>query len=123
VTHTRISREHVNNSLTVDSDHAFALRYCYCTTNMRGKTKLNELMLKQSCCGKYWSANYIADIHFTTKMIYTYITSEQTSGRSISIMVDSILTLMKKALSLVSKLVSKIVNIDSSLKVVGYASG
>lgn len=69
------------------------------------------------------SANYIADIHFTTKMIYTYVTSEQTSGRSISIMVDSILTLMKKALSLVSKLVSKIVNIDSSLKVVGYASG
>lgn len=56
-------------------------------------------------------------------MIYTYVTSEQTSGRSISIMVDSILTLMKKALSLVSKLVSKIVNIDSSLKVVGYASG
>jgi hypothetical protein len=38
-------------------------------------------------------------------------------------MADLVLSLMKKALSLVPKLSPKIVNIDSSLNVVRYASG
>jgi hypothetical protein len=38
-------------------------------------------------------------------------------------MTDSVLSLIKKALSLVLTLSPKIVNIDSGLKVIGYASG
>ena len=104
MTHTKISREHVSNSLTVDCDHAFTLALLLLYNKHEGEDEV-ELMLKQSCCVKDSSANYVVDIHFTTKMIYTSATSKRISGRSISIMVDSILTLMKKALSLGAKII------------------
>ena len=56
-------------------------------------------------------------------MIYTHVTGEGVIGGFNWMMADLVLSLMKKALSLVPKLPPKIVNIDSSLNVVRYASG
>jgi hypothetical protein len=62
----------------IDGDHTFTLLYI----KQKGEEGVT-LTLKQSCCGKDMSANYVADIHFTTKMIYTYTTGKRCSGRSI----------------------------------------
>ncbi len=65
----------------------------------------------------------MACVHFTASHIYTYTTGKRFSGRSIWMMADLVLSLIKKMLLLVLKLSPKIVNIDSGLKVIGYASG
>ncbi len=82
-----------------------------------------ELTLKPSCCGVNMSANYVAGVHFTASHIDTYATGKRFSERSIWLMADLVLSSIKKALSLVPKLSPKIVNINSGLKVIGYASG
>ncbi len=82
-----------------------------------------EMMLKPSCCGVDTTANYVAGGRFTALHIYAYATGKCFSGRSIWMMADSVLSLIKKALLLVPKLSPKIVNIDSGLKVIEYASG
>ncbi len=82
-----------------------------------------ELTLKPSCCGVDTSANYMAGVHFTALHIYTCATGKRFSGRSIWMMADSMLSSIKKALLFVPQLFPKIVNIDSGLTVIGYASG
>jgi hypothetical protein len=82
-----------------------------------------ELTLKPSCCGVDTTANYVAGVHFTALHIYMYAIGKHFSGRSIWMMSDLVLSLIKKELSLVPKLSPKIVNIDSGLKVIGYKVG
>ena len=102
----------------IDGNHTFLRLY----HKHEGEDGM-ELTLKLSCCGDDTSANYVAGVHFTALHIYTYATGKHFSGRSIWMMTDSVLSLIKKALSLVLTLSPKIVNIDSGLKVIGYASG
>jgi hypothetical protein len=102
----------------IDGDHTFAHLY----HKYKGEDGV-DLTLKLSCCGIITPANHIAGVHFTTAHIYTYATGKRFSGRSVWLMADSILTLIKKALLLVPKLSPKIVNIDSGLKVIRYARG
>ncbi len=102
----------------IDGDHAFAHIY----HEHKGEGGM-ELTLKPLCCGVDMTANYVAGVHFTASHIYTYATGKRFSGRSIWMMADSVLSLIKKALLLVLKLSPKIVNIGSGLKVIGYASG
>jgi hypothetical protein len=91
--------------------------------NMRGKGEDGmELTLKPLCCGVNTTANYVEGVHFTALHIYMYGTGKHFSGRSIWMMADLVLPLIKRALLLVLKLSPKIVNIDSGSKVIGYAS-
>ena len=97
----------------IDGNHAFSCLY----HKLKGEDGM-ELTLKLSCCGVNMSANYMAGVHFTALHIYTFATGKCFSGRSILLMADSMLSLIKKALSLVLKLSPKIVNIDNGLKVI-----
>ncbi len=102
----------------IDGNHAFSCLY----HKHKGEDGM-ELTLKLLCCGVDMKANYVAGVHFTASHIYTYATGKLFSGRSIWMMADLVLSLIKKALLLVPKLSPKIVNIDSGLKVIGYTSG
>jgi hypothetical protein len=99
----------------IDGDHAFTHLY-HKHKGEDGK----KLMLNQSCCGVDTSGNYVAGVHFSALHIYTYATGKRFSGRS-RLMADLVLSLIEKALSMVSKLYPKNVNINSGLKVIGYA--
>jgi hypothetical protein len=101
----------------IDGDHAFARLY----NKHKGEEGV-KLTLKLSCCGVDTSANYIAGIHFTAAHIYTYATGKHFYGRSIWQTAESVITLIKIALSLVQRLSPKFVNIDSGLKVIRYTS-
>jgi hypothetical protein len=110
-----ISRVHVNRSLMAITPLHVSI------INTRGRwygTHVNP-----SCCGVDTSADFVVGVHFTALHIYTYATGKRFSGRSIWLMVDSVLSSIKKALSFVPKLSPKINNIDSGLKVIGYGSG
>ncbi len=102
----------------IDGNHAFACLY----HKNKGEDGI-EMMLKPLCCGVDTTANYVVGVHFTALHIYTYATGKRFSGRFIWMMADSVLSLIKNVLSLALKLSPKIVNIDSGLKVIGYASG
>jgi hypothetical protein len=102
----------------IDGNHAFARLY-----HKHNGDDGMEMTLKPLCCGVNMAANYVVGVHFTALHIYTYATGKRFSGRSILMMSDSVLSLIKKALLLVPKLSPKIVNIDSGLNVIEYASG
>ena len=102
----------------VDGDHAFALLY-----NTNEGDDGNVLCLKSSCCGEDTSSFYVAGIDFTAKSLETFSNGKLFQGRAIWKMADTVLASLKKALSLVPQLSPKIVNIDSTCRVVGYASG
>ncbi len=80
----------------IDGDHAFSHLY----HKLEGEDGM-KLTLKPSCCGVNTTANYVAGIHFTASHIYTYATGKRLSGRSIWMMADLVLSLIKKALFLV----------------------
>ena len=82
-----------------------------------------ERALKLSCCGKNTSARYIAGVHFTAKDLYSFGTGKQFTGRSLWELGLSVLKSLKKAISLVQKFETRIVIIDKSYSVLGYASG
>ena len=102
----------------VDGDHAFALLY-----NTNEGDDGNVLCLKSSCCGEDTSSFYVAGRDFTAKCLETFSNGKPFQGRAIWKMADTVLASLKKALSLVPQLSPKIVNIDSTCRVVGYASG
>jgi hypothetical protein len=102
----------------VDGDHAFALLY-----NTNEGDDGNVLCLKSSCCGEDTSSFYVAGRDFTAKSLETFSNGKPFQGRAIWKMADTVLASLKKALSLVPQLSPKIVNIDSTCRVVGYASG
>jgi len=102
----------------VDGDHAFSILY-----NKNEGDDGNVLCLKSWCCGEDTSSYYVAGKDFTAKMLETFSNGKPFQGRAIWKMADTVLASLKKALSLVPQLSPKIVNIDSTCRVVGYASG
>ena len=56
-------------------------------------------------------------------MLETFSNGKAFQGRAIWKMADTVLALLKKAISLVPQFSPKIVSIDSTCRVVGYASG
>ena len=102
----------------VDGDNAFAALYDV-TEGESGP----ERVLKVSCCGKHTTSRYIAGVHYTAKDLCTFGDGKQFTGRSLWELGLSVLKSLKKAISLVPKLETRIVTIDKSLAVTGYASG
>ncbi len=102
----------------VDGNHAFSILY-----NKNEGHDGNVLCLKSLCCGEDTSSYYVAGRNFTAKMLETFCNGKPFHGRAIWRMADTVMALLKKALSLVPQLSPKIVNIDSTCRVVGYASG
>ena len=102
----------------VDGHHAFSILY-----NKNEGDDGNVLCLKSSCCGEDTSSYYVAGRDFTAKMLETFSNGKPFQGRAIWKMADTVLASLKKALSLVPQLSPNIVNIDSTCRVIGYASG
>jgi hypothetical protein len=102
----------------IDGDHAFSVLY-----NTNEGDDGNVLCLKSSCCGEDTSSYYVAGRDFTAKSLETFSNGKPFQGCAIWKMADTVLASLKKALSLVPLLSPKIVNIDSTCRVVGYASG
>jgi hypothetical protein len=102
----------------VDGDHAFSILY-----NKNKGDDGNVLCLKSSCCGEDTSSSYVAGRDFTAKMLETFSNGKPFQGCTIWKMADTVLASLKKALSLVLQLSPKVVNINSTCRVVGYASG
>ncbi len=83
-----------------------------------------EFVLKPSCCGKDTALSYVAGVNSTLPDIATFGSNNKLmQGRAIWDMGLNVLQLMKKAISLVSKLSPRIVIIDKNCAVVGYPSG
>ena len=102
----------------VDGDNAFAALYDV-TEGELGP----ERVLKVSCCGKHTTSRYVAGVHYTAKDLYSFGNGKQFTGRSLWELGLSVLKSLKKAISLVPKLETRIVTIDKSYAVTGYASG
>ena len=82
-----------------------------------------ELVLKASCCGKATSSSYVAGVHFTVDDLYTFGVDKKVKGRQLWLMGTTVMRLVKKAISIVPKLVPSICSIDKNLAVIMYASG
>jgi hypothetical protein len=102
----------------VDGNHAFSILY-----NKNEGDDGKVLCLKSSCCGEDTSSYYVAGRDFTAKMLETFSNGKAFQGGAIWKMTDTVLASLKKALSLVPQFSPKIVNINSTCRVVGYASG
>ena len=101
----------------VDGNHTFA--------NLHNNYEVdngNERVLKSSCCGYDTTSNYVAGRDFTTAMLLTFSNGKSFQGCAIWNMANSVMALLKKALSLVPQLSPKIVMIDTTCRMVGYAS-
>jgi hypothetical protein len=82
-----------------------------------------ELVLKASCCGKATSSSYVAGVHFTVDDLYTFGVGKKVKGRQLWLMGTTVMRSVKKAISIVPKLVPSICSIDKNLAVIMYASG
>jgi hypothetical protein len=82
-----------------------------------------ELVLKASCCGKATSSSYVAGVHFTVDDLYTFGVDKKVKGRQLWLMGTTVMRSVKKAISIVPKLVPSICSIDKNLAVIMYASG
>jgi len=82
-----------------------------------------ELVLKASCCGKDTSSSYVAGVHFSVDDLHTFGVNKKMKGRQLWLMGMSVLRLVKKAISIVPKLVPSICSIDKNMAVISYASG
>jgi hypothetical protein len=82
-----------------------------------------ELVLKASCCGKATSSSYVAGVHFTVDNLYTFGVGKKVKGRQLWLMGTTVMRSVKKAISIVPKLVPSICSIDKNLAVIMYASG
>ncbi len=101
----------------VEGDHAFANLF-----NSYEGDDGNERCLKSSCCGQDTMSNYVAGRDFTAAMLQTFSNGKLFQGRTIWKMADLVLASLKKALSLVPQLSPKFVMINTTCRVVGYAS-
>jgi hypothetical protein len=102
----------------VDGDHAFANLYNN-YEDFDGNTKV----LKASYCGADTTSIYVAGRDFTAESLLSFGNGKNFQGCAIWKMADSVMTSLKKALSLVPQLSPKLVMIDTMCRVVGYASG
>ena len=82
-----------------------------------------ELVLKVSCCGKATSSSYVAGVHFTVDDLYTFGVDKKVKGCQLWLMGTSVMRSVKKAISIVPKLVPSICSINKNLAVIMYASG
>ena len=82
-----------------------------------------ELVLKASCCGKDTSSTYVAGVHFSVDDLHSFGVNKKMKGRQLWLMGISVLRSVKKAISIVPKLVPSICSIDKNMAVISYASG
>ena len=82
-----------------------------------------KLVLKTSCCSKDTLLSYVAGVHFTEDDIHSFGLHKKINERALWAMGLTVLQSIKKALSIVPKFSSRIVMIDKSCAVIGYASG
>ena len=82
-----------------------------------------ELVLKTSCCGKDTLSSYVAGVHFTEEDIRSFGLNKKVNGCALWAMGLTVLQSIKKALSIVPKLSPRIVMVNKSCAVIGYASG
>ena len=101
----------------IDGDNAFVFLY----NRGEGENGI-ELTLKPICCGNSTSSNYVAGVHFTTKMIGTKAHTKM-SGLSLWRAGLDVSRSIKKAMAIVPKLDVKVVNLGKNHQVLGYASG
>ena len=102
----------------IDGSGAFSLLY-----DIREGEKNVELVLKTSCCGRDTASSYLAGVHFTADDLRYFGINKKVNGRALWAMGLSVLRSIKKALAIVPKLSPRIVSIDKSCAVIGYASG
>ena len=82
----------------------------------------NHRVLKATCCGADASSIYVAGTDFTAQTLTTFKNGKAFSERTIWAVADKVSLSLKKALSLLHKHYLKLVLIDSTCRVVGYAS-
>ncbi len=82
-----------------------------------------ELVLKPLCCGKETVSSYVAGVHFTKDDVRTFGHNKKVNGGTLWAMGLTVLQSIKKALSIVAKLSTRIVMIDKNFAVIGYALG
>jgi hypothetical protein len=82
-----------------------------------------KLVLKTSCCGKDTLSSYVAGVHFTEDDIRSFGLNKKVNGRALWAMGLSVLRSIKKAFAIVPELSPRIVMINKSCAVIGYASG
>ena len=104
----------------IDGDNAFAALYDDPFVNEKG---IVERALKASCCGADTASHYVAGIHFTAEMIYTFADNKVFIGRSLWASGEEVMNSVKKAISLMPKLSPQICSIDKNFAVVKFSSG
>jgi len=82
-----------------------------------------ELVLKASCCRKDTPSSYVAGVHFSVHDLYTFGVDKKVKCRQLWLMGLNVMRSVKKAISIVPKLVPSICIIDKNLAVIEYASG
>jgi hypothetical protein len=82
-----------------------------------------ERVLKASCCGKDTSSSHVAGVHFSVDDLYTFGVDKKLKGHQLWLMGTNVMRSVKKAISIVPKLVPSICSIDKNLAVIAYASG
>jgi hypothetical protein len=116
--HGNVSKNIIGGSQQlVDGDHAFANLY-----NNYEDDDGNARVLKASCCGADTTSIYVAGRDFMAESLLSFGNGKNFQGRAIWKMADSVMTSLKKALSLVPQLSPKLVMINTTCRVVGYAS-
>jgi hypothetical protein len=80
-------------------------------------------VLKVSCCEKDTASSYVASVHFTVEDLHTFGVNKKVKGRQLWLMGLTVMRSIKKAISIVPKLVPSICSIDKNCAVIGYASG
>ncbi len=73
-----------------------------------------ELVLKPLCCGKETSSSYVAGVHFTEEDISTFGLNKKVKGHALWAMGLTVLQSIKKALSIIPKLLPRIVLINKN---------
>jgi len=82
-----------------------------------------ELVLKASCCGKDTASLYVAGVHFTIEDLHMFGVNKKVKGWQLWLMGLTVMRLIKKAISIVPKLMPSICSIDKNCAVIGCASG
>jgi hypothetical protein len=88
----------------LDGDNAFAALYDEPIVNEKG---ILEWALKASCCGADTARHYVAGTHSTAKMLSTFTDGKFFIGRSLWGFGEEAMNLVKKAISLMTKLLPR----------------
>ena len=102
----------------IDGSGAFRLLY-----ELKEGEHNVELVLKPSFCGKDTSSSFVAGVHFTEDDLHSFGHSKKVNGCALWAMGLAVLRSTKKTLSIIPKLLPRIIMIDKNCAVIGYASG